>query len=335
MGGVIGIVANPASGKDIRRLVAGASVFDNAEKLSIVRRAVAGARAVGVNRFVYMPDTHGIAAAALTEAASGANCEALDSPATGSALDTTRIAARMRDLGVDCVITLGGDGTNRAFALGWPDAPLVPISTGTNNVFPRMVEGTVAGSAAGLVASGRVLLAEASRQAKVVHVGIDGEKDDIALIDAVLLDEMFVGTKAVWDPARLKTLVLSRADPAAVGMSAVGGLIRPVRDADDAALLVEVAEDGDAILAPIAPGLFRAVPVRQVRILCLGETVEAVGPGILALDGERERRLPPGRCARLTVRRDGPRVVDVPLVMKLAACRGLFRSTPGEVTHGD
>jgi len=34
----IGIIANPASGKDIRRLVAHASVFDNREKAHIVRR---------------------------------------------------------------------------------------------------------------------------------------------------------------------------------------------------------------------------------------------------------------------------------------------------------
>ena len=36
MGGKVGIIANPASGKDIRRLVAFGSVFDNEEKVSIV-----------------------------------------------------------------------------------------------------------------------------------------------------------------------------------------------------------------------------------------------------------------------------------------------------------
>ena len=39
---IVGIVANPASGKDIRRLVARASVFDNQEKQAIVQRALAG-----------------------------------------------------------------------------------------------------------------------------------------------------------------------------------------------------------------------------------------------------------------------------------------------------
>jgi len=34
----VGIIANPESGRDIRRLVAHASVFDNMEKVSIVER---------------------------------------------------------------------------------------------------------------------------------------------------------------------------------------------------------------------------------------------------------------------------------------------------------
>ena len=38
----VGIIANPASGKDIRRLVAHGSVFDNDEKANIVRRVLLG-----------------------------------------------------------------------------------------------------------------------------------------------------------------------------------------------------------------------------------------------------------------------------------------------------
>ena len=35
-----------------------------------------------------------------------------------------------------CIITMGGDGTNRMVAKGC-EVPLLPISTGTNNVFPK------------------------------------------------------------------------------------------------------------------------------------------------------------------------------------------------------
>ena len=46
----VGVVANPASGRDIRRLVAGASVFDNAEKGNMVFRLMVGLGAAGLGR---------------------------------------------------------------------------------------------------------------------------------------------------------------------------------------------------------------------------------------------------------------------------------------------
>jgi hypothetical protein len=94
---------------------------------------------------------------------------------------------------------------------------------------------------------------------------------------------------------------------------------------DDAGLLVETGEGGQRLLTPIAPGLFEPVPVRGARKLQLGEPIEVSGPGVIALDGEREITLRDGQRARMTVLRDGPRVVDVPLTLRLAACRGLFR----------
>ena len=46
----VGIIANPASGKDIRRLIAHGSVFDNHEKVNIDRRVMLGLEAMGVEQ---------------------------------------------------------------------------------------------------------------------------------------------------------------------------------------------------------------------------------------------------------------------------------------------
>ena len=167
--GSIGIAVNPASGKDVRRLVARASVFDNQEKRAIVRRAIVGALGAGANVFAYVPDSHGIAESALSEFGDEVCARAVESPRTGerARYDSRRARARRRRCAV--VLTLGGDGTNRAFALGWRDAPLLPISTGTNNVFPRFVEATIAGAAAGLIASGAVALRDVATQAKTIR----------------------------------------------------------------------------------------------------------------------------------------------------------------------
>ncbi|HCF71167.1 MAG TPA: ATP-NAD kinase, partial [Syntrophomonas sp.] len=150
----VGIIANPASGKDIRRLVAYGITFDNLEKVNIVRRALLGLAATGVERVVYMPDYYGIVPKALDGLSVlhqlPLEVEMLEMEMSRMQEDSQNAAALMNEMKVDCIITLGGDGTNRMIAKGCGRIPLVPISTGTNNVFPEMVEGTIAGLAAGV-----------------------------------------------------------------------------------------------------------------------------------------------------------------------------------------
>ena len=59
----IGVIANPASGRDIRRLTARASVFSMSEKANMVQRLLTPLGVLGVDRVLMMPDTAGIAAA--------------------------------------------------------------------------------------------------------------------------------------------------------------------------------------------------------------------------------------------------------------------------------
>ncbi len=325
----IGLIANPASGKDIRRLVARASVFDNAEKRRILQRVVLAALAAGAGEFLYMPDHEALVASATAGLPAEARLRPVDIPHTASALDTTRAAAAMRTAGCAVLVTLGGDGTNRAVARGWLDAPLVAVSTGTNNVFPSMVEGTVAGAAAGLIAGGAVPLRRVAVQSKRVHVTIEGEADDLALVDAALVEGAFIGARALWEPERLRLVVLTRAEPAAIGLSALGGLLEPLDADEDAGLALTLGLGGAVVRAPLAPGLYRDMAVATVRRLALAEPVVVMGPGVLALDGERERLLRPGQRATLCVQRDGPWLVDVRRVLLAAARRGCFRLPRG------
>ncbi|MEQ8483756.1 MAG: NAD(+)/NADH kinase [Pseudomonadales bacterium] len=332
--GIIGIIANPASGKDVRRLVARASVFDNQEKQAIVGRALSGIRAAAGSdcRIAYFDDAHGIARGALELAGGGLEAEAVEGTGTVTALDTVHVAERLREIGCAVVITLGGDGTNRAVTTGWPDATLIPISTGTNNVFPTLVEATIAGAAAGLVAAGHVPLDEVSHISKLVRVDIDGEAADLALIDAVLSRERFVGSRALLSPDHLAAALLTRADPAAVGMTALGGLIDPLGIDEDAGLLLTLGGNGARVNAPIAPGFYREVGIESCRRVAFRKRVSFEGPGVLAFDGERERVLKPGQQVRLTIDRSGPRVVDVTRTLHAAAALGRFRT--GKIPAG-
>lgn len=325
MAKALGIAVNPASGKDIRRLVARASVFDNQEKRAIVRRALVGAIEAGVKEVRYLPDSHGIARSALEEFADQLQAEAVASPGTSSMLDTVAGARALAEQDCGAVLTLGGDGTNRAFCLGWQHAPLLPISTGTNNVFPVLVEATLGGAAAGLVASAALELTEAAGQAKVVKVQVEGEKDDLALIDAVVTAERFVGSRALLAGDMLQAALLTRADPAAAGMTSIGGLLQPVTASEDGGLYLELDPKAPRVNAPIAPGMYQTIGVAESRRVGFGEVIEVEGPCVLAFDGERERALKPGQKATLRIERDGPWVIDVARAMQLAAERGLFR----------
>lgn len=329
----IGIIANPVSGKDIRRLVANAPTSTLQEKYTIVRRVVLGAAAAGVKHFWFLPEPHRICSRAVeTLDLDGVSYDHVPLDERYDESDTVTVAGRLRELGCGAVVVLGGDGTNRACAKGWADIPVVPISTGTNNVFPVFVEATVAGQAAGLVATGRVALHEVSRPAKVVQVSVAGEAGDLALIDAVLVDERFVGSRALFDPVALRLAVLTRAEPASVGISSIGGLLEPCYADDEAGLLVRFAALAGArrvLRAPMAPGFYAEVGIGECLRLGPDEPVEVSGPGVLAFDGERQRVLGKGQRAEFRISRSGPRVIDVEAAMALAARRGAFVRTAG------
>ena len=320
----VGIIANPASGRDIRRLVAHGSVFDNHEKVSMVRRLVLGLAAVGVERVSIMPDAFGIGRKAVDGVQVDADVSILPMPTTFSQVDSTLAAERMAEAGVGCIITLGGDGTNRAVAKACGQVPVLPLSTGTNNVFPVMAESTVAGLAAGLVARG--LVPEAVRRAPRLDVALGDGTVDLALVDAAVYDEHFVGARAVWDVAKIRQLVLTRAAPGAIGLSSIGAHLAPGLP-PGWGLVLELGSGGPTVLAPVAPGVVTRVGVHQVRGLPPHEEVTLMPSSacVLALDGEREVPLPAGQLLRLRLNPDGPRVVDVSCALAQASAAHLFR----------
>lgn len=325
---LVGIIANPEAGHDIRRVVSHASTFTNQEKVYILRRVLMGLAAAGVERVAYLPDPVGLVPFALDGLRAKPLAEPLAMPVFGRAGDSTEAARRLAALGAACIITLGGDGTNRAVAKGCGEVPLVPISTGTNNVFPSLVEGTIAGLAAGVVASGRLDGQATIRRRKRLEILIDGEPRDIALVDAAVSREPFTGARAVWDPSTLEELVLTQAQPAALGLSAIGGQLDPVDPEDSEGLLVRIGPGGGSVTAALAPGLLCTIPIVEHRRLRAGESIRLEGRrGTLALDGEREVEIFPRQRVEIRLSAAGPRVVDIPAALRAAARLGLFRST--------
>ena len=322
----VGIIANPASGKDIRRLVAHGSVFSNEEKANIVRRVLAGLQAAEVERVLLTPDRFGICHKALSGLQLDIQTEIIEMPLHDDERDSTLAARLLRENGAACIVTLGGDGTNRAVAKTSVDTPIVAISTGTNNVFPTMMEGTLAGLAAGLVATGKVDDNEAVITTKRLEVYLDGSLADMALIDVAVCRDMFVGARAVWAVERMDEIVLARAEPHSIGLSAIGGCLSPVGVREPFGLHIQLGPGTLRAVAPIAPGLVRSVDIASYRRLSLGESVP-VGQRVctLALDGERHVEVAQGHDISIKLTGLGPRLVDVHRVLHMAATDGLFR----------
>jgi len=323
MPGKVAIIANPMSGRDVRRLAARATAVTHEAKAAQVARIATGLDAMGVDEIMVMQEPARISTGALQWMPLRARVRALQTgPVTNSAVDTAAAVRAARDEGCDVIVALGGDGTHRVIAQTWPDAVLIPLSTGTNNVFPVAVEATSAGVAAGLVASGAIEASQVGARCKLVHVRASGWTDS-GVIDAVLLRRDSTGNMLPFDPERLAALVLTRAEPWAVGMSPIGGYLDPVGFGDECGLALRCGS-GRALHVPLSPGLFGTVRVSLCERLAFGTDFSFEGPGVVAFDGDRLHTLVQGESAQVTVRRDGPLVIDVGRCIGLAAQSGVF-----------
>lgn len=320
----VGIIANPAAGKDIRRLVAQGRVVSNQEKSNTLRRVFAGLQSHGVTKVIVMPDMAGLARAAMADTQDEMHSEFIQQTPSGSQNDSTLAARIMRDAGADCIVTLGGDGTNRLVAKGCGDVPMAPISTGTNNVFPKEIEGTLAGIAAAIVAADRSTRHRVCRRSKKIEVFVNDDLRDIALVDAAVSRQTMVGARALWDVGTLDSVFLTRAEASSIGIASIGARLALIELDEPRGLHIQFPTPGrsgtSTSTAPIAPGMVRDVPIESWQIIIPGETVKIrAARGTIALDGEREVELLDGMSASVRIDTNGPWVVDFDRALE-AAC---------------
>jgi len=333
---LVGIIANPASGRDVRRLVAKASVFHTAEKCNMVQRALTALASCGVRSVVMTKDLGGIAAG-IVRALEGHRAQAsapwpnvafLEFPIEDSAQDSVRAVEQMKELGVALILVLGGDGTHRVIASCCDGIPLVALSTGTNNAFPEIREATVAGLAAGLIASGAVSRELGTVRNKLLRVRMNGRACDLALVDVCASNDHWTGARALWKAEDLTELFVTTARADAIGLSAIAGLSFPVERSVPRGVRIRLCPAGEGMMTvrvPIAPGLIVPVGIVEAAPIRPGEEHALhARRGVLALDGEREIEFGPDDRLSVSLELDGPLTVDIGRVMQIAVERGLF-----------
>ncbi|AWU93265.1 ATP-NAD kinase family protein [Azospirillum ramasamyi] len=352
MAPVVGIVANPVSARDIRRVVANATSLQIADRANILLRVLAALHACGVRDVLMMPENGGIRAhveRGMMRARSRGEdiypaLHPVSMAVSGTVADTHRATAEMRRAGVAALVVLGGDGTHRAVAAECGTVPIAGISTGTNNAFPEHREPTITGLATGLAVTGRVPPHVAFSANKRIDVSLNhgangGAVTEMALVDVALVTERYIGARALWRTENFRELYVTFADPEVIGMSAIAGLLEPVGRDESGGLMVRLSPDGagrkgaTSLHAPIAPGMMAEVGVTDWRRMPADVAfVPEVTAGSVALDGERELSFTERDRLSLTLRDDAFRTVNVAAVMRHAGQNRLLTGTPVPVT---
>lgn len=323
--GKIGIIANPASGKDIRRLVGQAQVVGNKEKVNIVKRILLGAYFAGVREFMIMPDSFNIGIQSLHDLKNQhpdivACVRILEIPIENSGTDSILAAEKMRMWGADCILTLGGDGTVRVVSKGVGDVPILPISTGTNNVIPEFVEGTIAGLAAGHFAE----LPDNDKhqflkQHKKLDVILNGELVDNALVDISVFAGQNIGSRAVWVTDQLLQVAVTRASPTNVGFSSIIGKFHMIGKDEPFGASVVIKETSRCyqVQSIISPGIICDVCISEFFKIDPDRSFNFIDerPAVIALDGEREIVLGVDDIAEFKLDLQGPNILDYQKVM--------------------
>ncbi|UTD25692.1 ATP-NAD kinase family protein [Bradyrhizobium sp. WD16] len=337
MGPVVGVIANPVSARDIRRVIANAASLQIADRANIVLRVLAALAACGVRNVVMMPEHGGIRGHVMRGIERSRNqgesrfpqVNHLDMPVTGTAEDSAGAARLMRRAGVAAIVVLGGDGTHRAVVKECGQTPIAGISTGTNNAFPEHREPTITGLAAGLAATGRIPLKLAFTANKRLDVHVGDRPAEIALVDVAFVTDGYIGARALWRTETFRELFVTFADPEVIGMAAIAGLIEPVARGEEGGMMVSLAPAATArsvLQAPIAPGLIAPIGIDDWRRMPAGIAFHPrLKAGAVALDGEREIFFDARDAVSVTLTADAFRTVNVPAVMHYAATAGLLR----------
>jgi predicted polyphosphate/ATP-dependent NAD kinase len=328
----VGVIANPASGRDIRRLTAKASVVSISEKANMVQRLLSPLGVLGVGRVLMMPDTAGIAAT-VRRAVNNNQAQGrfqwpemvfLEQDLFGGPEDSQTAARLMSEEGAQIIVILGGDGTHRVVASYLPDMPLATLSTGTNNVFPDWRESTITGIATALHATGRVDADISLCRNKQLCVTLD-DRMEIALVDACITRLSHIGARAIWEADSISELFVCFAEADAIGLSSIAAMLKPIPRDEPCGTYVRCAAGGRQVLAPIAPGMLECIEVDHFETMQPGLSYPVrTKCGSIALDGEREIEFHPGQCPAVSLELNGPATLDVSATISAAIESGLM-----------
>ena len=107
MPGKVAIIANPKSGRDVRRLAARASNMTHEAKRDLVARVAVGLDAMGVDEIMILKEPYRVSSGAVEALPLRAAVRLLDVGVTHTAADTEAAVRAARAAGCDVIVSLG------------------------------------------------------------------------------------------------------------------------------------------------------------------------------------------------------------------------------------
>jgi len=318
----VGIIINPIAGTDLRRLTSTAAFMDNNMKVRLTRSVLGGMAGIGIKEFAIMPDYLGIYKNLIDAVSNdGIRVTPIEMEVEGNSNDTRKAVEELKKLGSPLIISLGGDGTVRIISESSGETPILPLSTGTNNTVPYYMEGTAAGLAAGYFLRGLVSPEEALIRLKKLVIEINGRQEGVGLVEVSVTDYPFRGAATI-DVSRVLDSVIGIADPAGIGLSSVGGMLKALDPSSKFALRVKFG-GGKKVRAAVYPGVVKEVSIGSFELVPVGKKI-ALSPGFyVEADGERLFHISEEDRVSVLVSGEGPLLVNVHKILGLVSERGL------------
>jgi len=308
----VGLIVNPFSGTDLRRINGITSFFDNYQKVYITASILNGLQFSGIDEVLALPDYYRIAETASEEVKGIKNkLSFINMKITNTSSDTSEAVRSMVSEGVCSIVILGGDGTVNVASTQSGNVPLVPVSTGTNNVIPFRVDGTVAGLVAGFASE----INEAVVKMKRIEVFIESELRGYALVEAGLTTHDFIGAKALLSVKNVKGIFVTMTKPGNIGLASVAGLHGSIGYDDDMGIFYRLGTSGFERAIITMPGLIEWVKVTEEIEIGIGKEVKCESAKMVEIDGEREIPVYNEEVV-LRLTRNGPFIIDLIKALK-------------------
>ncbi len=328
----VGIIVNAFSGKDLRRITSSATVVGNSEKSKKVERMIRAMDAFGVTDVYLMPDSYMLnSVTKATVERSGdvkLKIHMLDFIPIDQPSDTLKAIHMMLDEGIQCLVVLGGDGTSRLAASIPMDIPMIPVSTGTNNAYPKFWEGTNVGVAVSYLLEYGMQHLNPQR-CKMIEIYKNGVHEDVAVMDALITRMQFTGARVVSEISDMTEIIVCGSSPDMIGFASMVGSMAICEPDDNFGYRMRILEKGGNVVAiPIASGKIEPLHYSDLVKMELNERYKTKPgfAGTIALDGERTVQFMADDELEFVITRNGPYKVDVREVLYDAVKKGYFTS---------